>query len=335
MRSGSDLTGMSVQALTWVLEHSEARLGARNVMFAIANRADEHGDNAWPSVATIAKWARLSERQVQRILPDLVRLGELEIRENAGPHGTHIYRIVPMTQPRLDHRRGDRLSPPTSCQGGDISGGQGVTFSADRGDISGQNDGENVTRNVLATLPDTSKDTGPRDRRAARSAEFDARFARLREIYPRRSGHQRWPDARKHIRARLREGHTWSEILDGAERYAAWCRATGKTGTETVLQAATFCGENLGFLEAWDTPVRSLGDAVDEAWQRVVVHIRGAYRNGQGVDGGPIDVAVRSIGGYRALAFEHEGQLPFARRRFAKAYADAIGTVQAGVAREA
>lgn len=84
--------------------------------------------------------------------------------------------------------------------------------------------------------------------------EFDTRIAELQAIYPKRSGHQRWADAARHIRARLREGHTWDEILDGARRYAAWVLARGIERTETVLQAATFVGTNKGFLEAWDPP---------------------------------------------------------------------------------
>lgn len=106
--------------------------------------------------------------------------------------------------------------------------------------------------------------------------EFDKRFDELRALYPKRSGHQRWPDAKKHIRARLREGHAWIEILDGARRYAEWVRATGKERMETVQQAATFVGENKGFLEPWNPPATKADarlasnlSAVGEAKQRL------------------------------------------------------------------
>lgn len=84
--------------------------------------------------------------------------------------------------------------------------------------------------------------------------EFAKNFATLKSIYPKRSGDQRWPSAEKHIRARLREGSTWDEILDGAKRYAQWVRAAGKEGTETVKQAATFVGTDKGFTEAFELP---------------------------------------------------------------------------------
>lgn len=83
-------------------------------------------------------------------------------------------------------------------------------------------------------------------------------FLELKAIYPKRSGDQRWRKALQHCRARLKEGHAWDEILDGARRYAAWCKATDKIGTETVKQAATFVGTEKGFTEPWTPPKRQL-----------------------------------------------------------------------------
>jgi len=133
---------MSHQAQSWVYEWSEAKLGARLVLLSIAYHADRAGDNAWPSVATIAREARMSARQVQRALGTLERLGELEVRRGAGPNGTNLYRIPGVSQPGLPlinpdlaaarpAPRGDRMSPTTICRGGDIPGGEGVTFPAE------------------------------------------------------------------------------------------------------------------------------------------------------------------------------------------------------------
>lgn len=76
----------------------------------------------------------------------------------------------------------------------------------------------------------------------------------FRTVYPQRSGSQRWKDAEKAATARIREGHTWQQIFDGAERYARFIEATGKTKTEFVQMASTFLGPNKGFLEAWRLP---------------------------------------------------------------------------------
>jgi hypothetical protein len=82
------------------------------------------------------------------------------------------------------------------------------------------------------------------------SPEFDD----LRAIFPKRAGSQPWDRAQKAINARLHEGHSWSEILDGARRYAAFIRATGKERTESVLQAATFVGPSKHFLNPYELP---------------------------------------------------------------------------------
>ncbi|KKL68349.1 hypothetical protein LCGC14_2125860 [marine sediment metagenome] len=92
---------MSVQAISWVFECSESESGYRLVMLAIANHTDARGENAWPAIATIAREARLSDRQVQRALPRLVRLGELEVVYRSGRHLTNQYRLPKMAQSSL------------------------------------------------------------------------------------------------------------------------------------------------------------------------------------------------------------------------------------------
>lgn len=68
---------MSVQAIAWVLDHSQATLGTRLVAIAVANHADKNGRDAWASVSLYAEEARLSERQVQYALRELERSGEI------------------------------------------------------------------------------------------------------------------------------------------------------------------------------------------------------------------------------------------------------------------
>lgn len=113
----------------------------------------------------------------------------------------------------------------------------------------------NESTSQSALIPDTGylnpdspiPDTSPPAKAAAVVAE-------LREIFPKRAGSQPWRNAERAINARLTEGHTAAEIVDGARRYAEFIRATGKEGTEFVQQAATFCGPSKRFLEPWDAP---------------------------------------------------------------------------------
>jgi hypothetical protein len=62
---------MSVHVISWVLQQSQARLGDRLVLLVLADHARADGTAAWPAVETIAREARLSERQVQRCLRKL------------------------------------------------------------------------------------------------------------------------------------------------------------------------------------------------------------------------------------------------------------------------
>jgi len=54
--------------------------------------------------------------------------------------------------------------------------------------------------------------------------------------------------------ARLRDGNTWDEMQAGTARYVTHITATGKERTEYVMQAKTFFGPGLHFLEPWDAP---------------------------------------------------------------------------------
>ncbi len=81
-------------------------------------------------------------------------------------------------------------------------------------------------------------------------AEFEA----FKKAFPKRAGTQPWNRALKAIRARLKEGSQWSDFLEGAQRYADYCDSTVTTGTQFVMQAATFCGPEKHFLESWKPP---------------------------------------------------------------------------------
>ncbi len=69
--------------------------------------------------------------------------------------------------------------------------------------------------------------------------------------YPKRQGGNPKDRARKSWRARLREGTTATEMLEGVRRYATYCDQSGKTDTEFVMQAATFFGPDRRFAEDW------------------------------------------------------------------------------------
>ena len=97
---------MSVQALSAVLEDSQARLGPRLVMIAIANHANAQGENSFPSLETLADEARMSVRQVIRCIQELEQLGELRVQRGTGRTHSNRYII------QLLRLKGAKLSPP-------------------------------------------------------------------------------------------------------------------------------------------------------------------------------------------------------------------------------
>ncbi len=75
---------MSVEAMSWVLNHCTAKGTEKLVMIGIANHADNRGRNAWPSVATLARYANVSPRSVQYAIERLVAAGELKVQGQRG-----------------------------------------------------------------------------------------------------------------------------------------------------------------------------------------------------------------------------------------------------------
>ena len=80
--------------MNWVWEHSQTKNGARLVMLAIADCANDSGEQAWPSNAKLQDKTNLKERGVRDGIAACVALGELEVDYNAGPGGVNRYRII-------------------------------------------------------------------------------------------------------------------------------------------------------------------------------------------------------------------------------------------------
>lgn len=87
------------------------------------------------------------------------------------------------------------------------------------------------------------------------SRETDSEwFLDFKLAYPNRAGDQGWRKAQRAANERIREGHSPTEFIEGAKRYAEFCRVTGKLGTEFTKQAATFLGPDKPFLQPWAAP---------------------------------------------------------------------------------
>lgn len=73
---------MSVEAMSLALHHSNAKGTAKIVLLGIANHAGDGG--SWPSVPTLAAYANVDERGVQRAIEQLIKSGEVRRDLQAG-----------------------------------------------------------------------------------------------------------------------------------------------------------------------------------------------------------------------------------------------------------
>jgi len=102
---------MSIRVMDRVWEHSQQSSGALLVLLAISDFADDDGI-AFPSIRTLARKARLSERQVQRVIAELVAAQELTITPGQGRAGSHLYRVtVDSRRQEVTGETGDKLAP--------------------------------------------------------------------------------------------------------------------------------------------------------------------------------------------------------------------------------
>jgi hypothetical protein len=84
---------MSWQAVTWVIENSEATLGSRLVLMTIASHANREGLNAFPSIDTIVKETLMSRREVIYAIQSLEEMGELRVKRGIGRGNPNHYEL--------------------------------------------------------------------------------------------------------------------------------------------------------------------------------------------------------------------------------------------------
>ena len=83
---------MSIKITSWVWKNGPTDQGELLVLLALADFANEDGV-CWPSMASIATKARLTERGAQKIVRRLEANGRLSIDTGGGRHGCNTYRI--------------------------------------------------------------------------------------------------------------------------------------------------------------------------------------------------------------------------------------------------
>ena len=205
-------------------------------------------DSVSMSIRKIGKDAGLEKRHVRRALRELEAMGALQSVGQTS-HGIHRYMVIKAPLPV----NFDRTTVNFDRQTVNFDR---TTVNFDRQTVKTVNFGPPLKNLLHESLSRIISGIYIRPDSAHPEARPDGKpdFELFKVVYPKRSGAQPWARAVKAANARTKEGATFMAMNEGAERYAAYCEATGKTGTEFVMQAATFLGPEKHFLEPWDSP---------------------------------------------------------------------------------
>jgi hypothetical protein len=165
---------MSVRVMTLVWEKYPAGGSELLLMLALADWANDAGDRIYPSVGTIAKKVRQSERNVQRLLRRIEKSGWLEIVDNKhGGHGlTRRYRIP--------------LEMVTTCR----------PSISDKGDSRGKKGDVRDQKGDMAVSPDPlvePSDPSEEERMPGRQRPPVCPHQQIVELY-----HEKLPERRRH-----------------------------------------------------------------------------------------------------------------------------------------
>ncbi|GAA4680185.1 helix-turn-helix domain-containing protein [Nocardioides nanhaiensis] len=199
-----------------VLRHSRAKGTAKVVLIGIANHDGDGG--AWPSVATLARYANVDPRGVQRAISSLVDLGEVVVHRQDGG-----------TRKTRDDRRPNRytITVPRRDEGGGTGAGNGatpvsprdpdgVTSVTPRGDTCDAHGVAEASPEPSLNHPEPSKDTPPRPAAVAVDAAAEA-FDAFWAAYPRKTDKAK---ARKAFAKAVTRADAWGTIVRAARRMA-------------------------------------------------------------------------------------------------------------------
>ena len=247
---------MAISVMDWVWTRSRSRHGARLVLLYIAWAIREKDGSpypgwAWPSNAELASKTGLSERAVHTALAEVVKLGELEVRYNAGPRGCNLYRVITRTPAESappQNLHPENIAPPQILQGwvSSQANGQYPAESAPPADIAPP---QNLPRTPAESAPGTGREPevkiSPTERStAAKAGDDSALFAagddgtapkpkakrgrpagqnasdpRFGEWYAAYPVHKAPGDAETAYARAIREGADPQVLLEAAKRY--------------------------------------------------------------------------------------------------------------------
>ncbi|WP_237185519.1 helix-turn-helix domain-containing protein [Rothia nasimurium] len=181
---------MSVQATSWVWNHSQAEGTARLVLLAIADAANREGQNSCQSVPTIAKMCRLHDATVYRKISELVAIGELAKTGSDRKYGTTIYALPKMSDPSQSATpRNSDMTPSQSAtpRNSDMTPSQNATAPLAPLRDNPINPSSSKELHPINNAH-THETVGERQRPAPGRVHYSPAFEQFWEAYPRKEG---------------------------------------------------------------------------------------------------------------------------------------------------
>ncbi|WP_017760677.1 YdaU family protein [Pseudacidovorax intermedius] len=129
---------------------------------------------------------------------------------------------------------------------------------------------------------------------------YSPEFEQAWREYPSRTGHSK-AEAHRAWKARLADGVTVSELLEGVKRYAAYCQAC-RTEPRFVKHAATFFGPDQHYRSDWTPPAAGRALAANSSPYVPSIHERrantmaGLTSTGEAPDDRTFDAEARIVG---------------------------------------
>lgn len=188
----------------------------------------------------------LTAERVAGLLKELHDAGLIVWYESGGQHCTSFPGFVTHQRgARLDREGASRLPPPPKVKAAKLR-------------RTPENSGERrVSKEKLSEVKSSKGKTAGAEAPQTTPAPTDLLFSEAWDAYPRRSGSNPKADALRAWKARVADGVGEKDMLDGTRRYADFCTATAKHGTEYVMQARRFFGPKREFGEPWGAPTPS------------------------------------------------------------------------------
>ncbi|HEX9993914.1 MAG TPA: helix-turn-helix domain-containing protein [Acidimicrobiales bacterium] len=100
---------MSIEAVAWVLSSSPTKGAERMVLMVLAEHARSECGHTWPSYATVAGEANVSERWAKTLVKRLITAGHVKQVADGGGRQSNVYEVVGAP------RSGERLRSPLRC----------------------------------------------------------------------------------------------------------------------------------------------------------------------------------------------------------------------------